>query len=387
MHFFEEVPEAPEDAIFGLNDAFRKDPRPDKLTLIVGAYRDENLHPVVMQAVKEAEKRLLEKEKDKEYLPIAGELREVEGLGKIAFGEEIWQRRNDQIAAVQSLGGTGALRLGADFLKLHASHNVLFSDPTWPNHRGIFSRAGFDVAAYPYYDKAKRCVDIERMLATFKKLPAKTVLLFQVSCHNPSGADLDLDVWKEIAHITNTQGLIPFFDCAYQGFGHSLEEDLKPLRLFHESDQEFLVAYSCSKNFSLYCERVGALYIVLSSKEEKHRVQSVLKTLIRGSISNPPAHGAKIVAEILSDPTLTVLWKQELKQMRERIVSMRKLLSAKVSLPDIAANQGMFCILDLPVKTIERLREEKAIYMTLDGRINLSALNESAIHRLIDALS
>jgi aromatic-amino-acid transaminase len=385
MRFFNSIPEAPVDAIFGLTEAFKNDCRKEKLNLSIGVYRDEHLLPSVMLSVKDAEATLLRKEKNKEYLPIAGDERFIEGLGKLAFGKK-WEKQQSKIAAVQTIGGTGALRVGADLLHTHVADHIVTSDPTWPNHRGVFSRAGFAVETYPYYDRIRGTLLFEEMLTAFKKLQPKTVVLLQVTCHNPSGMDLSNEQWKELAGITKKYKLIPFLDCPYQGLGKSLEKDVSAIQAFLETNQEFLLAYSCSKNFSLYCERVGALFINLSSEEEKQRIQSVLKVFVRNSVSNCPAHGARAVAEILHDTTLTSKWKRELEKMRKRILSMRTQLATKLSLPSIAEGNGMFCILPLSVKEIERLRKENAIYMTSDGRINLSGLNQAAIKKLCHAL-
>lgn len=318
MHFFDRIPETPEDPIFGLVEAFKKDPRQEKLFLGMGVYRNEELEPVILKAVKAAERELLEIEKSKEYLPIAGDDQFLESLGALLFGRTVWDSMHSKIVSVQTVGGTGALRLGADFLKSQKiANDVVISDPSWPNHRGIFSRAGFGIGTYPYYDFERKGICYEEMCKLLKQLEPRTVAIFQASCHNPTGMDLNDEQWKEVAHITKAQGLIPFFDCAYQGFDKGVEHDLSCLTHFIETGQEFIVAYSCSKNFSLYYERVGALFVILLSESEKHRVQNALKALIRNIFSNPPAHGAKIVAKILKDVKLTNLWMQELKEMRE----------------------------------------------------------------------
>ncbi len=373
------------DAIFGLNEAFKNDARKDKLNLSIGVYRNEHLLPSVMKSVKEAEAKLLRKEHDKEYLPITGDDRFLEGIGRLAFGKQ-WDKQHLRIAAIQTIGGTGALRVGADLLHTHVADHILISDPTWPNHRGVFSRAGFIVGIYPYYDRNKGTLLFDEMLSGFKKLEPKTVLLLQVNCHNPSGVDLSSEQWKELAAVTKKYKLIPFLDCPYQGLGKGLEKDVAAIHAFLDTNQEFLLAYSCSKNFSLYCERVGALFIHLSSEEEKKRIQSVIKVFVRNSVSNCSAHGVRSVAEILHDAALTIKWKKELEEMRKRIISMRMQLAKNLSMPSIAEGNGMFCMLPLSVKEVERLRKEKAIYMTSDGRINLSGLNQTAIKKLCNAL-
>jgi len=386
MLFFEQIPETPEDPIFGVVEAFKKDPRQDKIFLGIGVYRNEQLEPVIMRAVKKAEQNLLQTEKDKEYLPIAGDWQFIEGVGKIAFGEQMWTHAHNRIAGVQTVGGTGALRLAADFLMAYGTNRVVISDPSWPNHRGVFSRAGFDVETYPYYDFVHHVFCYEEMRKKLARLEPRTAVIFQTSCHNPTGIDLSHEQWKEIANMTKTQGLIPIFDCPYQGFGKGLEEDLLPLKNFIETGQEFMLAYSCSKNFSLYNERVGALFAVLSSDKEKERVLNALKALIRNTISNPPAHGARIVAGVLSDHGLTKLWKEELGEMRERIAKMRLDLARALRKPWIADTTGLYSLLQLSADFVEHLKKEKAIYMTSDSRVNLAALNKGVIERLSDAL-
>jgi aspartate/tyrosine/aromatic aminotransferase len=386
MSFFDKVPQIPEDPIFGLTEEFKKDPRKEKWNLSIGVYRDEQLKPVVLRTVKEAERRLIEKETSKEYLPIDGSAGFLEKIGRFAFGNSFWNQQASCVSTAQTAGGTNALRLGADVIKNYISDRILISDPTWPNHPGIFNRVGFSVEKYPYYDLNNAAISWEKMRGVLTNAAEKTVVLLQPCCHNPSGMNLNMQQWKEIASIIKEKKLIPFFDFAYQGFGQGFEKDPAALRPFIESGQEFFLAYSCSKNFSLYCERTGALFVVASSEKEKQRIQSVLKSLIRNNISNPPAHGVRIVEEILSDQVLEEKWKEEVEQMRQRIMFLRNQVSQMLNLPHIARAEGMFGYLHLSSSEVERIKKDAGIYMTSDSRINLAALNEEVLKRLKNAI-
>lgn len=387
MGFFDKIPQIPEDPIFGLLEEFKQDSRKEKWNLSVGVYRNEDLKPVILCAVKEAERRLLDKETSKEYLPIDGSPIFLEKIGQCVFGQATWKQYAGHIAAAQTAGGTHALRLGADVIKNYSSNRILLSDPTWPNHQGIFSRVEFSIEKYPYYDLKNAKIDWEKMCEVLVKASENTVVLLQPCCHNPSGMNLSIQQWKEIAAIVKEKKLIPFFDFAYQGFGQGFEQDSAALNPFIEKAQEFFLSYSCSKNFSLYCERVGALFVFASSEQKKQRIQSLLKVLIRNNISNPPAHGARIVEEILNDEQLTAKWRKELEQMRCRIITLRKEASKMLNLPHIARAEGMFGYLHLPSSEVERIKRRAGIYMTSDSRINLAALNQEVLERLnIDLL-
>jgi aromatic-amino-acid transaminase len=386
MSFFEKVPLMAVDPIFGLTEEFSKDPRKEKWNLSIGVFRDEHLRPVILHVVKQAEEILVKEEKSKEYLPIDGSPLYLEEIGKLTFGEAFWKENQERIARAQTVGGTGAVRLGSDLIKSISCNSVLISDPTWPNHPGVFSRVGFEVEKYPYYDLETASIDWENMLKVLKKAKERTVVILQPCCHNPSGMNLTAKQWQEVAAITKEKKLTPFFDFAYQGFGKGLSEDTAAFAPFKETEQQFLIAYSCSKNFSLYCERTGALFVVSSSKEEKQRVQSAMKILIRNNVSNPPAHGARIVEKILCDEKMKLFWKGEVEKMRSRIDGLRQEVSTQLRLPHIAKAEGMFGYLHLTPAKVEQIKKETGIYMTPDSRVNLAALNAQALEKLKHAI-
>ncbi len=388
MSWFASVAPLPPDPVFGLNEAFNVDPRKEKLNLTVGAYRDEHLHPVIFHATKHAEELLLAKEKDKEYLPMTGDALFLQHLGELAFGKKDWGEYQNHVAAVQTAGGTGALRIGAEFLRTVVHGHLYISEPTWPNHRHVMHQSGFTIHTYPYYDAKHHCVCFEKLMQFCETLPASSVLLLHLSCHNPTGCDLSLDEWRQLSRLMRAKKLFPFFDCAYQGFGDGIEEDIHPLRTFIDDGHEFLLAYSCSKNFSLYCERVGALFIFSSEESICKNLLSVLRMKTRAIVSTPPAHGARIVSCILDTPFLYKMWKEELEQVAGRTLEMRHKLAEALGAEYafIKEGKGLFCITGLNPEQIERLKKERGIYMTLDGRINVAGLNEEAIGFLADAM-
>lgn len=377
-HFFENITLAPPDAIFGLQAAFQADPRKNKINLSIGVYKDRKLATPILHVVKKVEEDLLHTEKSKEYLPIDGDKRFLEHSGKLVFGEG-W---NQRIAAVQSVGGTGGLRIGGDFLQQAGAEEIYIPQPTWPNHPAIFKRCRLKVAAYPYYDKEKRKID----LSSLEKIPEGSVVLLHACCHNPTGADPTDEEWKNLSQLFLKRKLFPFFDFAYQGFGRGLEEDARAVRLFSEAGHEMLVASSYAKNFGLYAERVGVLYAVTKTTERAHRVQSQLKTLIRSNYSNPPKHGAMIVGEILASPALKKMWEEELEGMRSRIGALRELFVKKTGFDFLKDRYGMFSFCDLTEAQVKRLMEEFAIYMTGDGRINIAGLNEDNLTYVAESI-
>ncbi|MDE3045044.1 MAG: aspartate/tyrosine/aromatic aminotransferase [Verrucomicrobiota bacterium] len=389
MIFFEHVIEGPPDAVFGLMGTFRADQRPEKINLMVGIYKDEHLKSEVMPVVKKAKEKVLASDQMADYLPFDGAPQFFESLGKLVFRE--WGNVEDRVYATQAIGGTGALRLGADFLAQEVGKRVWIPQPTWANHRGIFERAGFTVETLPYYSSAQHGIDKSAYFKHLRSLPPKSVVLFHGTCHNPTGCDPTLEEWKEISHICKERSLLPFFDFAYQGFGDGVEEDAGPVRLFLDEGHEFLVAYSCSKNFSLYCQRVGALFVVCKEAAVKPRVGSQIKRIIRTTYSNPPAHGAKIVAEVLNDRALKVEWLKELDQMRHRISQARALLvkklvakAKKIDFRFVQQHKGMFSYLDLSPKQVKELMEKHGIYMLDSGRINVAGLTSQNIDRVVD---
>lgn len=391
--FFHHVAPAPQDSIFGLTAMFEADARPEKINLSVGQYRNDQLVTPVLESVKLAETFLLREEESKEYLPIAGDLCYINRVGALVFGDFFWAAEGKRICGVQALGGTGALRLGGEFLKQDVGERVAISDPTWPNHRGIFSRCGMVVEAYPYYDLRKNVQEFERMYQYLKNLTPGTIVILQACCHNPTGADLSLDQWKELSKLFKENGLLPFFDFAYQGLGRSIEEDAEVIRLFAAEGIEMLVACSQSKNFGLYSERVGALFVVTESEKTQEAVMTKLQTIIRTNYSNPPRHGSSIVAHILSTPVLKQMWKQEVEMMNKRIERLRQRLveelvprSRKKDYRFLAQRVGMFCFTGMKKEEVEQLQKEFAIYMTLDGRINIAGLSDQNLKAVVDAL-
>jgi aspartate/tyrosine/aromatic aminotransferase len=391
--FFHHVAPALQDSIFGLTALFEADARPEKINLSVGQYRNDQLVTPILESVKLAETFLQREEESKEYLPIAGDPSYINRVGALVFGDFFWAAEGKRICGVQALGGTGALRLGGEFLKQEVGERVAISDPTWPNHRGVFSRCGMVVEAYPYYDLRKNVQEFERMYQYLKNLTPGTIVVLQPCCHNPTGADLSLDQWKELLKLFKKNGLLPFFDFAYQGLGRSIEEDAEVIRFFATEGIEMLVACSQSKNFGLYSERVGALFVVTESEKAQKAVMTKLQTIIRTNYSNPPRHGSSIVAHILSTPVLKQMWKQEVEMMNKRIERLRRKLveelvprSRKKDYRFLAQRVGMFCFTGLKKEEVERLQKEFAIYMTMDGRINIAGLSDQNLAAVVDAL-
>jgi aspartate/tyrosine/aromatic aminotransferase len=391
--FFHHVGAALQDSIFGLAAAFDADQRSHKINLSVGQYRDERLVTPVLESVKLAETFLLREEQTKEYLPIAGDSFFLNKIGALVFGDFFWAAEGRRICAIQALGGTGALRLGGEFLKQEVGERVAISDPTWPNHRGVFTQCGMLVEAYPYYDVRRNVQEFDRMHQYLKNLTPGSIVVLQPCCHNPTGADLSLDHWKLLLKLFKENSLLPFFDFAYQGFGRSIEEDPQVIRLFASEGMEMLVACSQSKNFGLYSERVGALFVVAESQKTAETVLTKLKTIARTNYSNPPRHGAAVVSHILSTPVLKQLWQKEVQGMNKRIEKLRMRFveelvshSRKKDYRYLAQRVGMFCFTGLQKEEVERLQRDFAIYMPLDGRINIAGLSDQNLSSVVDAL-
>ncbi len=394
MDFFSHVTLAAPDAVFGLNQAIRADPRPGKVNLTVGLYRTETLTTPVLNCVKKAEKELLISEKSKEYLPLDGDKEYLECAGELLFGENVWPESKERIAKVQTVGGTSALRVGGElFLREKIGDSIYLPDATWPNHRNIFTSAGLKVEIYPYYDRQKQTLEFQMMCAYLEKLAPRSIVLLHACCQNPTGADLDLDQWEKLSVLMLKKRLIPFFDMAYQGFGHGVARDADSVRLFAREGHEMLVAYSFSKNFSLYAERVGALFAVCDSHKESSSILSRMITTIRPNYSNPPQHGARVVATILQKPELKKEWEKELDEMRTRVQVMRAALvtrlNAKATKGDfdfLNRQLGLFSFSGLSSLQVDRLIKEYAIYMTSDGRINMAGLNWDNIDYVVDSI-
>jgi aromatic-amino-acid transaminase len=392
---FEGVELAPRDPIIGLTEAFVADPRAAKVNLGVGVYCDDNGKIPLLRAVREAERARVEAGVPRGYLPIEGMAAYDAAVQKLLFGAESPLIAAGRLVTAQALGGTGALKIGADFLKrIKPDAQVLISDPSWENHRALFEGAGFRVGTYPYYDAATRSLNFAGMCAALRAAPAGTIVALHACCHNPTGVDLDPAQWKEVAAISKSQGLVPMLDIAYQGFAAGVEADAAAVRLFADEGLSFFVASSFSKSFSLYGERVGALTIVTGSGDESARVLSQLKRVIRTNYSNPPTHGGSIVAAVLADPKLRALWEEELAEMRNRIKAMRKALVDGVKARGVAGDysyvlrqNGMFSYSGLTPAQVDRLRDEFGIYAMSTGRVCVAALNSKNIDYVCDALA
>ena len=386
---------APRDPILGLTEAFNADTRPTKVNLGVGVYYDDQGRIPLLGAVREAEKARLEGAPARGYLPIEGMAAYNAAVQQLLFGKESPLMAAGRVATFEALGGTGGLKVGADFLKrLQPGATVWISDPSWENHRALFEAAGFPVKAYPYYDPATHGVNFDALLACLQGLPANDIVVLHACCHNPTGVDLDDAQWARIVEVVRARGLIAFLDCAYQGFGDGIDADAAALRRFADSGLSFFVSSSFSKSFSLYGERVGALSLVTADRDETARVVSQVKRVIRTNYSNPPTHGASIVAAVLATPALRALWETELAGMRERIRAMRTSLVDKLKARGVARDfsfvtrqRGMFSYSGLSSAQVDRLREDFGIYAVSTGRICLAALNSRNIDAVTDAIA
>jgi len=395
MNLFSSVQLAPKDPIFGLTEAYTADQRPGKVNLGVGVYYTDEGKVPLLRAVLEAEREVVAKEAPRAYIPIEGPNPYNSAVQNLLFGKDSALIQAGRVVTAECLGGTGALRVGGDFVKrLEPNSPAAISSPSWENHRGIFEAAGYTVLDYAYFDPKTRGVDFDGMVKSLESFPAKTLVILHACCHNPTGADLTKDQWKTIISICQQKQLIPFLDIAYQGFADGIEEDGAAVRMFADSGMSFFVSSSFSKSFSLYGERVGALSIVTQSKEESARVLSQLKRVIRTNYSNPPTHGAAIVATVLNSPKLRQMWEDELAQMRERIKSMRHGLKEKLAAAGIShdfsfieAQRGMFSYSGLTADQVAKLQEQDAIYALSTGRICVAALNSKNIDRVAQAIA
>jgi aromatic-amino-acid transaminase len=378
---------APRDPILGLNEQFNADPNPAKVNLGVGVYYDDNGKLPLLQCVQAAEKQMMDTPKPRGYLPIDGIAAYDAAVKGLVFGADSEPVTSGRVATVQAIGGTGGLKVGADFLKhLNPNAKVLISDPSWENHRALFSNAGFTVENYPYYDAANRGVNFAGMLAALNSAAAGTIVVLHACCHNPTGYDITPAQWDQVIAAVKARDLVPFLDMAYQGFGHGIAEDGAVIGKFVAAGLSFLVSTSFSKSFSLYGERVGALSVLCNSKEEADRVLSQLKIAIRTNYSNPPIHGGTIVATVLNTPELRALWEQELGEMRVRIKSMRQKLVDGLKAAGVTADMsfittqiGMFSYSGLNKDQMVRLRNEFGVYGTDTGRMCVAALNSKNI--------
>ncbi|WP_460098417.1 amino acid aminotransferase [Pseudomonas sp. H3_C08] len=394
MSLFSAVEMAPRDPILGLNEAFNADTRTTKVNLGVGVYCNEEGRIPLLRAVIEAETVRAAQHASRGYLPIDGIAAYDQAVQKLLFGNDSPLISAGRVITTQAVGGTGALKIGADFLKqLLPNAVVAISDPSWENHRALFETAGFPVQNYRYYDAASHDVNRAGMLEDLNALPNGSVVVLHACCHNPTGVDLTPADWNNVLEVVKIKGHVPFLDMAYQGFGDGIDEDAAAVRLFAESGLTFFVSSSFSKSFSLYGERVGALSIISESKEESARVLSQVKRVIRTNYSNPPTHGASIVAAVLNSPELRAQWEAELAEMRLRIRGMREqmvaLLAEKAPGRDfsfVGRQRGMFSYSGLTTEQVHRLRNEFGIYALDTGRICVAALNQNNIKAVTDAI-
>jgi aromatic-amino-acid transaminase len=392
---FAAVEMAPRDPILGLNEQFNADTNPAKVNLGVGVYYDDDGKLPLLKCVQAAEKQMVEAPKARGYLPIDGIAAYDKAVQGLVFGADSAILKAGRVATVQAVGGTGGLKVGADFLKrVNPAAKVLISDPSWENHRALFESAGFPVENYPYYDAAKRGVNFDSMVTALNAAAQGTIVVLHACCHNPTGYDITPAQWKQVVDVVKSRGLVPFLDMAYQGFGEGIAEDGAVIQQFVEAGLDFFVSTSFSKSFSLYGERVGALSVACASKEEADRVLSQLKRVIRTNYSNPPTHGAQVVATVLTTPALRQMWEDELAGMRVRIKEMRVALQAKLQaagvkqdMSFITQQKGMFSYSGLNKDQMQRLRSEFGIYGVDSGRICVAALNSKNIDAVVAAIA
>ena len=392
---FAAIEQAPADPILGLTEAFNADSNPHKVNLGVGVYQDESGRVPLLRVVREAEERLLTQETSKSYLPIDGLAAFNTKVQSLLLGSDSALIGDQRVVTVQAPGGTGALRIGADFLRrFFPGSDLWISSPSWENHRALFEAAGFKVHSYPYYDSEAHGLDFDGMMGSLRSLPEGSIVLLHACCHNPTGVDLTQAQWSEVVDFFASGQAIAFLDFAYQGFSQSIEEDAFAVRAFGQAGVPCLIANSFSKSFSLYRERVGALTILTQSADESKRVLSQVKRVIRTNYSNPPSHGAQIVAAVLTDPNLLVQWEMELVEMRERIQRVRSLfvqcLQAKGVERDfsfIERQQGMFSFSGLTKDKVHQLRSDYSLYIVDSGRICVAAINSNNLDYICTAIA
>jgi aromatic-amino-acid transaminase len=399
MSFFSAVEMAPRDPILGITEAFAADANPKKVNLGVGVYCDDNGKLPLLKCVQAAEKAMTDNPKARGYLPIDGIAAYDAAVKALVFGADSEPVNSGRVATVQGVGGTGALKLGADFLKkLNPNAKVLISDPSWENHRALFTNAGFVVESHPYFDPSANGglggINFTGMLAALNAAPAGTIVVLHACCHNPTGYDITAAQWDEVVGTVKAKKLVPFLDMAYQGFGYGLKEDGMAVQKFVDAGLTFFVSTSFSKSFSLYGERVGALSVLCESKDEAARVLSQLKIVIRTNYSNPPTHGGAVVAAVMADPKLRAMWEEELGEMRVRIKAMRQKLvdglkaaGVKQEMSFITTQIGMFSYSGLTKDQMVRLRSEFGVYGTDAGRMCVAALNSKNIDYVCAAVA
>jgi aromatic-amino-acid transaminase len=395
MSLFSAVEMAPRDPILGLNEQFAADTNPNKVNLGVGVYYDDAGKLPLLKCVQAAEAQIMGTPKARGYLPIDG-IAAYDGAVKgLVFGSDSDVVTSDRVATIQAIGGTGGLKVGADFLRrMGTSKQVLISDPSWENHRALFTAAGFDVDTYPYYDAANRGINFDGMLARLNSAEVGTIVVLHACCHNPTGYDIDPAQWDQVVATVKARNLTAFLDMAYQGFGFGIQEDGAVIQKFVDAGLSFLVSTSFSKSFSLYGERVGALSVLCESKDEAAKVLSQLKIAIRTNYSNPPIHGGSVVATVLGTPELRAQWEQELGEMRDRIKIMRQTLVDGLKAAGVQADMsfitkqiGMFSYSGLTKDQMVRLRNEFGVYGTDTGRMCVAAMNSQNIDYICKAVA
>lgn len=393
---FAHVPAYGGDPILSLMETFQKDARPNKVSLSIGIYFDEEGRLPVLESVRRAETDALAHIGPRPYLPMEGAPAYRSAVQKLVFGAESEAVKSGRIATIQTLGGSGALKVGGDFLKRYFdTAEVWVSDPTWENHVALFDGAGFKVHTYPYYDEATGGLKFDAMLAKFDSLPSKSIVLLHASCHNPTGVDLTQDQWRALIPVIQRRGLIPFVDMAYQGFGDGLDEDAFALRAMADAGVQFFVANSFSKNFSLYGERCGGLSVVCTDAAAADTVLGQLKATVRRNYSSPPTHGEQLIAQVLQSPELYALWADELTGMRARIKDMRERLHQVLSerfqgernFDYFLTQRGMFSYTGLSEAQVNRLRDEHAVYLVRSGRMCMSGLSTKNVEYVANAMA
>src|SRR3990172_1008698 len=386
---------APKDPILGVTETYVADKNPKKVNRGVGVYYDDSGRVPLLECVRRAEETRVKSGTPKSYLPIDGLAAYDKAVRELVFGSSCRALKENRTVTIQALGGTGGLKIGADFLKqISPGATAWISEPSWENHRALFEGAGFAVREYPYYDPKTHGLDFEGMLGALKKMPAGAIAVLHSCCHNPTGVDLTQDQWKQVLEVVQARGIVPFLDLAYQGFADGTDADAYAPRLFAEATQPVFLSSSFSKSFSLYGERVGAFSLVAGSSDEAARALSHLKRIVRANYSNPPTHGSDIVARVLTDPALRTLWDQELGAMRDRIKAMRKALvegiHARVPGADfsfVLKQRGMFSYSGLTREQVLRLRSDYSIYTIETGRICVAALTSKNIDYVADAIA
>ncbi|HEX7927243.1 MAG TPA: amino acid aminotransferase [bacterium] len=392
---FSIVEQAPPDPILGIVEQFKKDANPKKVNLCIGVFQDETGKNPVLKSVKQAERMWLEQENTKDYLNMAGEETYGRLVQEMIFGKDHPVIKDKRAATLHAPGGTGALRVGADFVHSQMPKAAAWiSDPTWPNHKGIFQSAGMEVKTYAYYDAEKHGLALERFLESLEKIPEGDLVVIHACCHNPSGVDPAPAQWDKVVDVFKRRKIVPFLDFAYQGFGDGMEEDSYGVRAFANAGLEMMVSSSFSKNFGLYRERVGALTFVTGDAAEAGKVMSRAKLTVRANYSNPPAHGGKVVEIVLGNPELRKLWEQEVTGMRNRIHQMRRMFvdglkakGVKRNFEFIVEQRGMFSFCGVTVDEVQQLKQKYGIYLVDNGRINVAAMTPGNMDYLTTAIA